>query len=223
MDFIKLTIGESQDFKIHEFAFGEHSQFLGALVYIDGLVNTIQITESILKPIVLNGRKYKSLEDELTISEIRRSVLCSGSVVESNLFSQIVDGCLSGSTIMLLDSFSKALIINTELLKKRCNRTSTETVIRGPREGFTENLRTNTTLLRRRIKSSKFRMEHMTIGHKTATNVCIAYIEGVAKPEIIELLKTRLNSINVDAVLDSGYIEEYIEESPFSIFFYSRI
>ena len=218
LDFIKSAIGESQDLKIHEFAFGEHSQFLGALVYIDGLVNTIQITESILKPIVSNRKKYKSLE-ELTISEIRRSILCSGSVTESNLFSQILDGCLSGSTVMLLDGFSKGLIINTEMWEKRdVTEPQTETVIRGPREGFTENLRTNTTLLRRRIKSPKLRMDHMTIGHKTATNVCIAYIEGVARPEIIELLRTRLDSIDVDAVLDSGYIEEYIEESPFSIF-----
>jgi spore germination protein KA len=218
LNFIRLSLGESLDLKIHEFAFGEHDQFLGALIYIDGLVNTIQITEGILKPITSNRNKYKSSE-ELTISEIRRSILCSGSVVESDVFSQILDGCLSGSTIMILDSFSKALIINTELWEKRnVTEPQTESVVRGPREGFTENLQTNTTLLRRRIKSPKLKMENMIIGHKTSTNICIAYIEGVARPEIIELLRTRLNSINVDAILDSGYIEEYIEESPFSIF-----
>lgn len=219
LDFIKWSLGESQDIKVHEFVFDEERQFWGVLIYIDGLVNTSQVTESILKPIVSNKEIYMSFGDDLTISEIRRSILYSGSIIESSSFSQILYGCLSGNTVMLLNGFSKALIMNTGMWEKRnVSEPQTESVVRGPREGFTEDFRTNTSLLRRRIKSPKLRMEHMTIGHKTATDVCIAYIEGVARPEIIELLRTRLNNINVDAILDSGYIEEYIEESPFSIF-----
>ncbi|MCR1897510.1 spore germination protein [Irregularibacter muris] len=218
LDFIKSSLGESNDIKIHEFVFGKR-QFLGALIFIDGLVNSNQITESILKPLISEKEMHLSLEDDSIIDEIRKSVLCSGSVTESHFFNEIFDGCLSGDTVMLLDGFSEALIIDTQMWDKRnVTEPQTESVVRGPREGFTENFRTNTSLLRRRIKSPRFRMENMIIGHKTATNICIAYIEGVARPEIIELLKTRLNNINVDSILDSGYIEEYIEESSFSIF-----
>ena len=120
---------------------------------------------------------------------------------------------------LLSEGFDKALIISTKGWDKRSiSEPQTESVVRGPREGFTENFRTNTALLRRRIKSPNLRMDHLTIGEKTDTNVCVAYIEGVADPGIVETVKARLKSISADAILDTGYIEQYIEDHPFSMF-----
>lgn len=218
LDFVKSYLGDSEDVIIHEFDLGEDWKIPGALIYIDGLTNTTEVNESILKPMLLN-KEVTSFGEDLSMGDIRRSIVYARDIVESNLFSDIFDGCFSGKTIMLLDGFSKALIIGTEMWEKRSvEEPQTESVVRGPREGFTEDYRTNTSLIRRRIKTTNLKMEHMNIGTETATSVCIAYIKGIAKPEIIQLLRTRLESINTDAILDSGYIEEYIEESPLSIF-----
>ena len=91
-------------------------------------------------------------------------------------------------------------------------------MVRGPREGFTETLRINTVLIRRKLKTHQLRFESMTIGKQTKTDVVLAYIQGIVKPELIEEVKKRLEQIKTDSVLDSGYIEAYIEDAPYSIF-----
>ncbi|NLY46395.1 MAG: spore germination protein [Tissierella sp.] len=216
IEFIKKVLGGSNDIKIHEFIFGE--EFEGAIIYIDGLVNNTEIRESILKPIVFN-KKINKENEELSIKEIQKSIICSGDIKRSDMYSVLIDGCLAGATILLINGFRKGLVINTGSWEKRAiTEPQTEPVVRGPREGFTEDLRTNTSLLRRRIKSPKFKMENMIIGRKTYTNICIAYIEGLAKPELIKTLRYRLNNLDVDSIIDSSYIEEYIEDYPLSIF-----
>jgi disulfide oxidoreductase YuzD len=82
----------------------------------------------------------------------------------------------------------------------------TEAVVIGPREGFTETLRTNTALLRRKIKNQNLIFETMKIGKQTKTDVCVAYIKGIANDKIIEEVKRRLNRIDTDSILGSGYI-----------------
>jgi spore germination protein KA len=91
-------------------------------------------------------------------------------------------------------------------------------VVRGPREGFTENLRTNTALIRRKIRNKELRVDQMTVGRKTQTDVCLMYLSGVADPKAVEMVKYRIGLLDVDSILESGYIEEYIEDAPFSPF-----
>jgi spore germination protein KA len=126
---------------------------------------------------------------------------------------------LSGNTILILDQVKEALSIGLRKWEKRSiGEPQTETVVHGPREGFTETLRVNTSMLRRKIKNANLRLEAMTIGEQTHTVICIAYIEGIVKPGLIDELKKRLGAIRADSVLDSGYIEAYIEDAPYSIF-----
>ncbi len=111
------------------------------------------------------------------------------------------------------------MVANTQGWETRgVDEPETESVVRGPREGFSETLQSNTSLLRRRIKSSKLRFEHMVIGKQTKTSVCIGYIKGVAKDEIVLEVRRRLLQIDTDAILESGYLEEFIEDTPYSPF-----
>ena len=120
---------------------------------------------------------------------------------------------------MFVEGSTECTIINSKGFEKRAvEQPSYDISMRGPRESFNENLRTNTSLLRRRVKNSKLTFDNMVVGRKTNTNLCITYIEGLADPKLIKEVKRRLNYINVDMILESGYIEEYIEDSPFSIF-----
>lgn len=76
----------------------------------------------------------------------------------------------------------------------------------------------NLTLLRRRLINPNLKFEFMRIGEQTKTQICVCYIEGIAKEDIHKELMTRLNSINIDGILDSGYIEELIKDAPYSPF-----
>ncbi|WRS27688.1 spore germination protein [Oscillospiraceae bacterium MB08-C2-2] len=215
----KEYLGTSEDVKYHAFSFGRNLEFNGTLLFLDGMVSSDTITQSILKPLISNKEISRKKDDIQSMQDIQKSMLCSGDVVCQKEFAKLLDGLLSGDTIFLLDGFPQGLVISTRNWDKRSvTEPQTESVVRGPREGFTENFRTNTSLMRRRLKSHRLRMEHMVIGEKTSTSVCIVYIEGVAKPEIVKTLRQRLAQVHVDSILDASYLEEYIEDSHFSVF-----
>ena len=88
----------------------------------------------------------------------------------------------------------------------------------GVAESFVETLRTNTSLLRRRIKSPRLKIEVFSLGELTRTDVAVVYIEGVPNEKIVAEVRRRLERIKVDGILESGYIEELIEDNPFSLF-----
>lgn len=119
----------------------------------------------------------------------------------------------------MIDGYSKALVASTRGWEARdVSDPVTEGVVRGPREGFTENLRTNTSLIRRRIRNPKLKIETLRIGAVTRTEVVVAYIEGTADSSVVKEVHERLSRIDTDAILESGYLEEFIEDSPFSPF-----
>src|SRR5690606_38684473 len=94
----------------------------------------------------------------------------------------------------------------------------TEGLVRGPRDGFIESLSTNLSLIRRRLRTPDFRIHKMIIGQYTRTEVAICYLEGLADPSMINELLHRLKKIHIDGVLESGYLEQFIEDNHFSPF-----
>lgn len=134
-------------------------------------------------------------------------------------FSNILIELLNGSFAIFVEGLKYCFVKKTPDFKGRTiEEPSTEKVSRGPKEGFIESIDVNRTLLRRQIKNNNLVFEEITIGKQTATRINIAYIKNIADQKIIDELKSRLNKIEIDSVLDSGYIEEFISDSPLSIF-----
>lgn len=140
-------------------------------------------------------------------------------VKQESDINNIVNELIDGNTILLLDKIDKVLIVGSSGWKDRAiSEPTSENSVRGPKDSFTENIENNTALIRRHIKSPDLRIESFKIGTKTKTMVSMAYLEGVAKEEIIEEVRERLGRIKIDGILESGYIEELIEDTPLSIF-----
>lgn len=153
------------------------------------------------------------------LDRIKENTLTMGDVKEALFLGEVVEGVLSGNTAILLAGESRALLAETRFWKGRApEEPVSEAAVRGPREGFTETLQTNISMLRRRLRSSRLRLEHFTIGRVSRTDVVIAYLKGIARPEIVEEVRRRLKRIDIDGILESGYIEELIEDHPGSIF-----
>ncbi len=218
---IKTIMGGSSDVVVREFCFGPNQCISAALIFIDGLSDTKIINESIIEPLmyksVLVDEQYDFKDD--SIKHIETAMLSVSEVERADDLNDAIDGFLYGDVLLMIDGANRGLIINCKGWDKRnIGEPSGETVVRGPRESFTENLRTSTSLLRRKIKNPSLMMESMKLGKKTGTDVCIVYIKGLANPELIQEVKERLAAINIDSILESGYIEQYIEDSPSSIF-----
>jgi spore germination protein KA len=217
---IKNETMESSDVVIRRFYIGGDVGAEAAIVFIDGLINSKIINDNVIRPLILSIRHgEEELERESIISHIEKTMLTVNDIREVSSISDALDGALAGDVVLFVDGADKAVIMNSKGWEKRSiTEPLSEAVIRGPRESFVENLRTNTALIRRKIKNPALTFEAMVIGRKTRTNVCVAYINGVAKPELINEVKKRLKGIKTDSILESGYIEQLIEDSPGSIF-----
>lgn len=221
LTYIQNLLGNGGDVKTHRFRLGKNRECPAALLFVDGLINQKVISDEILYPILSMEYTVPSSRQDgkERIGQLQEKILCSGDTQTLTKLSQVVAGILSGDAVILVEGCIFGLGVSAKGWEKRgVTEPETESVVRGPREGFTENFRTNTSLLRRKIKSPSLRMEQMTIGEKTLTNVCISYLEGVANPQVVKEVRERLERLDVDSILDAGYLEEYIEDAPFSIF-----
>lgn len=187
------------------------------ILYLDGLVNIERIELNVINPLVkLNRESLKTHES--TIDTIKAQ-LSAAQVNKGDTLQEIINHILSGDTVLLLDGFKQCLFIREQAWEKRAvEEPLSEAVVLGPREGFTENIRTNTSMIRRRLKTTKLKFESLKIGNLSQTEVIITYLDGIAQNSIIEEVRSRLNQINIDAIEDSGYIVELIEDHPFSVF-----
>lgn len=218
---LKDILGLSSDIIYREFSFGDKLQIKAAVIFLEGMTEKTVVNETILKPF-MHGSKLNNLESKLeagNIDVVKEAIISAGDINKVNSISELVDGCLSGDTIFILDGTNEALVIQSKGWKTRSlEEPKTEAVVRGPREGFSETLAINMTLLRRKIKNPSLTFESMQIGAQTRTSVCIVYLKGIANPKLIKEIRKRLGRINTDAILESGYIEQFIEDAPYSIF-----
>lgn len=213
---------DCSDFIIREINFGIKKNVLMVICYVDGLVDKDKIEGYILKPLMLDVRSAKmdeEIDNDDLISLLPKRILTAGDITLTKDFKTSVDNMLTGDAIVFIDGYDTAIKVAARGYEKRgVEEPQTENVIRGPREGFTENLRTNTSLLRRKIKTPKLKFESFIIGEQTKTVVEICYIKGIADENIIETVRRRIRKIDTDGILESGYVEEFIEDAPHSIF-----
>lgn len=207
---LKKTFDGCSDVVFREITFGQTE--LGFIVYIEGLANTADISDFALRPLIESKLREAS-------GQLNADVLANSELQDVTELKKAADAVLEGNAVLFIDGYAEAFLLKVKGgVRRGVQEPETEAVIRGPREGFTENIRTNTALVRFRIKSPDLKMLTYQLGEKTKTSVVIAYMEGIAQPSVIKELKRRIESIEIDGVLESGYIEELIEDVPYSPF-----
>ena len=220
IDVLRIIMADSSDFVIRKFDIGPSGNAEAAIAYLDGMTDTDMLHKAILKPLMKNKETAGNGPDGgVPFEHVAASLLTAADVRIADNYKQVFSGMLYGDAVLLLDGHKKALIISIKGFDVRSiQEPVTEGLVRGPREGFTENLRTNTVMVRRRVQSPNFILQQMTIGQVSNTNVAIGYVRGLADPKLVEEVKKRLSRIEIDGVLESGYIEELIEDAPLSPF-----
>ncbi len=216
-----LTFNNSSDFVLHEITIGQDKDIDVLITFIDGLVNKKLLNSDVIRPLMVETNHIFDKE-QLTKSVsilLSKSIINTSKVSEVDDYEQSVDSILSGDTLIFIEGDSSAMKVSLRGWEQRgIEEPPSEAVVRGPREGFTETLRTNTALIRRKIRNNQLVFDMMKAGEQTNTDICICYIVGIANDEIIKNVRERLSKIDTDAILESGYIEEYIQDAPFSLF-----
>jgi spore germination protein KA len=219
----KKVLGKSDDIIFREFYFGEKLKTKALLCFVDGLYDKKIIDEYIVKPLMLNihliDQKWNLNEQQDLIYAVKNFVLNAVEISESNNFDSLISDILSGSTVLLIDGYDRALSFGAKNdFTRESQAAETEKTVRGPSYGFSELLRLNTTLLRRIIQNPNLTFESLKIGTQTNTSVSIAYIDGIADMNVVQEVRNRLKNIDTAFILESGYIEQFIEDHPLSPF-----
>lgn len=220
---IKNALGNSSDIITREIRIGKQGNIKAAILYTDGLTDTASLQNFILETLMIDLNEIdlqeKASPGQSLVSILKDVAMTVGEIKEITNLEIILTSLLSGDTIFLIDGYAQVLVIsNRHWVERGVSEPTAQTVVRGPQEGFNENVRVNTALIRRRIKDSNLRIESREIGVRTKTNVAIVYIQDIANDKIVEEVHLRLDRINIDGILDSGNIEEFIQESAYSPF-----
>ena len=186
-----------------------------ALIYIKGLINEDLLNNNILRILELNRKNVQSdlfnhiYDEMIAIAEIKRS----------KEMEQVIKSILAGDTAFLLEGENEAALVGTSAMEFRAiEEPDSESVIRGSRVGFIENFKINVSLLRQEIKDPNLRIDTMEVGTHSHQKIAICYIDGIVREDILNEVLRRAKTIDIDFAPDSGFIEQWIEDSILSPF-----
>lgn len=191
------------------------------VLFNDGVVSSMMINENILKPLMLS-----TAATPCTLESVIEQIVQIGESEKTASIKKIVDALSYGDTVLFTDGIAEAAIFNTKGFTLRAiQEPDNEKTLSGPREGFTEALIPNLSLIRRKVRTHALKMKFISLGRRTLTQVCVCYIDGIVNKNIVDELFRRLQTIDIDAVLDSHYVAELIRDarySPFRAMYYSE-
>lgn len=202
--FIKEKLKGNVDVKFRELKCKKGNM---SMIFIDNLSDAKFISEYIIEPIIREKYIIETAED------VKKNILFANSIGDIDTSHDVLIHILSGDVVIISDFYEGIIFCEA----KSWNRRSvgipiTESVIKGPREGFTEAFVDNISLIRRKVRNSDLKFESMYIGEKSQTVVVLSYIKGVANDNLVSFIRKELKRIDIDFLLDTNYIEERLKE-----------
>lgn len=213
---LKKTFGETADLQIDEILVGENNAFI---IYLQSVVNSDLLKEMLGNTLEnqMDKQLYiKTVEDLEAFS--KKSFGVSGYKLEQK-FNDIVAAILEGRIVIAFYGIAEVLTlsyINSE--GRTVTEPTTQTVVRGPKDAFVEDVSTNLNLIRKRIKNHNLHFEKFMVGNETRTTLYIGFIHGIANEKILEEVRTRIKKINISAVFESANVEELIVDKTATVF-----
>lgn len=189
------------------------------LFCVDGLVNTQILDEALLKPFALD----RFIGNYMTEREVMNYLLYRGSynafTSEVDDYEKLLKAVMSGIAAFIFDTEQKALLFDIRTFDKRSvSEPNEEGTIKGAKDSFIEVMRSNTALIRRRIRSEYLVMEHLVVGKVSKTDVVLSYVSNIANMETVGKIRDIINSISIDNVPTSAFIEEFLSQNKKSLF-----
>ncbi|TLS35226.1 spore germination protein [Pseudalkalibacillus caeni] len=177
------------------------------LLYLRTLVDQEKLQNFVIRPI--NRTKAGELSETINSSE----------VINTSDLNEAIVGLMKGHCILISENSETIYIVSVIANKYRnIDQPVSEQIIRGSHEGFIESMLVNLYLIRKRVENRNLTIKYFTLGKATQTKVALVYVNNLANPEIIKEVEKRLNAIDTDSIQSPGFIEEYIEDSPYSPF-----
>lgn len=221
---LKKEFKNNEGLKVRKF-FAFNREF--NLVYLESFADFDIISKDIIKPIIDNDNSLQERDNicvngnnEIEFVEyIAYKVLYSSDLELLRKEEDFINKIARGEKLLFIDKIQDAILINSKKLEKRAIiEPPNNNVIKGPREGFIEDINSNINLIRKRLVTNDLKIDTMEIGRITHTKIAVLYLTKLADKKIVKKIKQRLKKIDIDGIIDSYYLQDYLEENPYSIF-----
>lgn len=212
----KEIFADCADIKMVEMNIGDKQQIRCLAAYIEVAGGRNLFEDSLVGRMLNELCRYDS---PAIYEKLHTNGLGVSDVTPYDRFSDAALGLLTGDTILFMDGFDKALKIPDKgYPRMSVQETDSEKVIRGSNEGFTDSIKANTALIRKRLRTPKVKVRERRLGVRSETNVDLVYMEDLIRPELLREIEKRLERFEIDGVMDSGIIEQLSEERWYSPF-----
>lgn len=224
----------NSDVIVREFILtARNKQYKAFLLYVEGMVDSTMINHFVLNPLMLKNtaNTYQNPENEvvreavsnnIVVRKVKKFDLASyilnhlvpqNNVKQVDTFDDVASGVNAGNCALFVDTLNIVFDIDVKGFKQRSvGKPENEIVIRGSQEGFTENIRTNTSLLRRFVNNENLIIENLEVGNITKTKCVVCYMKNIANNELVAEVKYRINNLDIDSIISSGQLEQLIED-----------
>ncbi len=232
---VKYNLLINSDIVLREFLLtARNKQYRAFLLFIDGMTDMDLVNNYVLKPLMLknNANSFdgnqnqvvsEAVTNNITVRKVKKfnikeyilnCLLPQNNVMTQKEFKEIFSSVNSGNCALFIDTLDIAFDIDVKGFKTRSiNKPENEVVLRGPQEAFVENLRTNTSLIRRIINNENLIMENIKVGKVSKTICSVCYMRNIANDDLVAEVKYRLNNIDIDYLVSSGQLEQLLEDN----------
>ena len=236
LEYIKVKFNSliNSDIKIREFDLTARNKvYKSFILYIDGMSDTKLINRFILNPLMLKSRANTNNSPEEVVSSAVANNITVKKVKKFNLvdyiyscliphndlkkvktFEDVISAVNAGNCALFIDTIDTCFVCDVKGYEKRSIDTPrNEIVIRGSQEAFVENIRTNTTMLRRLVNNENLIIEDTSIGTVSKTKIAICYLKDVANDDLVAEVKYRINNLDIDYIIASGQLEDLLKQN----------
>lgn len=189
------------------------------LVFIDGLVDSKGIADDVVKPLIDSRKLCEAKNDKDTIDLIKHGAVYFPDMQVRENINDTFNDILNASCAIIFDSEKIAMTFAVKGFEQRgITEPTSENIVKGAKDAFVESLRINTATVRRKIKTQKLIIEQTKVGRQTETPIGIVYIDGIVNSHLVDEVKKRLDNIEIDGVIEAGFVEEYIIDNKYTAF-----
>ena len=200
------------------YSFASQDNVSCAIIYADGIVNKQLLGDLIARPLSRTLLKNDGGRVALNAETLEKLLLFPELKTADN-FQDAVKEILDGNSLLLVDGVTMGFIVGAKLLPNRAvMEPPTDVAVKGPREGFIEDVKTNMSLVRKRLKSPDLRFETLRVGRRSDTAVTLCYLSGTSNADVLADVKQKIQKIDVDHIPDSSYIAALISPKRHSLF-----
>jgi spore germination protein len=215
---LEKVFQDCDDIVKRRFFVGEEKRQEIFMIYTDNIVDGGAIEDSIMTNLMNRSRFYLG-EGAGSLRKLQEEIISIGELEEITTMQEIYDAVLLGDTVLLMDGNDFGLQASTKGFPSRgVGEANTEVVVQGPKDSFTELGSTNIVLIRRRIRDTNLKVKRTKVGKRSKTDVAVMYMEDIVRKEVLQQVLDALENVDMDGLLDSGYLQQMLERkwlSPF--------